>query len=567
MAKYTQHLTTKNTPATEALPGQIANNGGGFSFQIDDWKRLDRFLILGSEGGTFYVNEKKLTKDSAKCVERCIKADGLRTVQRLVEVSDQGLAAKNDAALLALAMCAKLGDDETRRAAYAALPKVARIGTHLFHFAEYMELFGGWGRGAKTAVGRWYTGKSVEDLAYQMVKYQSRDKWSNRDMIRLAHVKAPNDEYNTLFRWAGAQFNEAKAEAARGQLDKALYGDLSTEVPNALRIVWAFERAKRATDVDYVVRLIREHGLPREGVPTQFLNDIKVWDALLEKMGMTAMIRNLATMTRVGLIAPLSDATKTICERLTNQSALVKGRIHPMSLLIGLKTYAQGRGMLGQNTWHPNQKICDALDSAFYLAFKAVVPANKRFVLALDVSGSMDGGFGGSIKGCPSMTAREASCAMSLVTAATEPATATIAFSSGSRSHNFYNTKSNNPLDGVSEVDISPRDRLDTVNKKSRDLSIGMGATDISLPFLWAQSKGVKADVFVIYTDNECNSGLQPVVALQEYRRATGINAKLIVVGITATEMSVGDQQDPGTLDVVGMDASVPAVMADFARK
>ena len=36
---------------------------------------------------------------------------------------------------------------------------------------------------------------------------------------------------------------------------------------------------------------------------------------------------------------------------------------------------------------------------------------------------------------------------------------------------------------------------------------IPMGATDCSLPFVWATKKKVKVDVFIVYTDNETNYG------------------------------------------------------------
>ena len=43
--------------------------------------------------------------------------------------------------------------------------------------------------------------------------------------------------------------------------------------------------------------------------------------------------------------------------------------------------------------------------------------------------------------------------------------------------------------------------------------------------------------------------------------------AKLVVVGLTATEFTIADPNDAGTLDVVGFDAAAPAVMGDFARQ
>src|SRR5215467_84660 len=143
----------KATPQNQPIPGskQIPNSAGGYAFPVDDWARLDRFLILGAEGGSYYASEQKLTRENAQAVLRCLQLDGRRVVSRIVAVSDEGRAPKNDPALFALALAAKLGDVDTRRAAFAALPRVARIGTHLFHFAEYVKALGGWGRGTMRA--------------------------------------------------------------------------------------------------------------------------------------------------------------------------------------------------------------------------------------------------------------------------------------------------------------------------------------------------------------------------------------------------------------------------------
>ena len=96
----------------------------------------------------------------------------------------QGRAPKNDPAVFALAIAAGTGHTA---AALEALPKVCRIGTHLFQFAEAVQGFRGWGRGLRKAVAAWYEGESAEDLAYQVGKYQRRDGWSHRDLLRLAH--------------------------------------------------------------------------------------------------------------------------------------------------------------------------------------------------------------------------------------------------------------------------------------------------------------------------------------------------------------------------------------------
>jgi len=170
-------------------------------------------------------------------------------------------------------MAAKLGDPATRRAAHDALPKVCRTGTHLMHFAESIEAFGGWGRGTRTAVGNWYNAKPATKLAYQLVKYQARDGWSNRDLLRLAHPQAASPAHDALYRWV-------------------VKGELVAPAPEGVALVEAFEAVKRASDVAEVVRLVRTHDLPREAVPTQWLTDARVWEALLERMPVGAMIRN-----------------------------------------------------------------------------------------------------------------------------------------------------------------------------------------------------------------------------------------------------------------------------------
>lgn len=40
---------------------QVRNAAGGFAWQLDNMARLRRFLIIGSEGGTYYVTEQRLT--------------------------------------------------------------------------------------------------------------------------------------------------------------------------------------------------------------------------------------------------------------------------------------------------------------------------------------------------------------------------------------------------------------------------------------------------------------------------------------------------------------------------
>jgi 60 kDa SS-A/Ro ribonucleoprotein len=186
---YLQRHGTRRVPQWAPLPGQAQNSADGFAWGVDRWARLHRFL--GSEGGSYYASEWTLTRENAEAVEECVREDGLRAVAEMVRMSAEGRAPKNDPALYALALAAGLGDVETRRAALAALPQVARTGTHLFQFALFVEGFRSWGRSLRRAVGRWYTAQPVDALAYQAVKYRRRQGVTHRDLLRLAHPARP----------------------------------------------------------------------------------------------------------------------------------------------------------------------------------------------------------------------------------------------------------------------------------------------------------------------------------------------------------------------------------------
>jgi 60 kDa SS-A/Ro ribonucleoprotein len=549
---YLQRMSRRLAPQWAPIPGsnQVRNSAGGFVWAVDEWTRLRRFLILGSEGGSYYAGEWELTRENAAAVELCLAADGARVVAEIVAVSAGGRAPKNDPALFALAMAAGLGDEATRRAALEALPRVARTSTHLFRFATFVEGFRGWGRSLRRSVGGWYAGRSPEALAYQAIKYRQREGMTHRDLLRLAHpagrVGAGNptlelgDGHRALFEWI-------------------VRGGSTEGLP---RIVEGFALAQAAESPARVAELIREYGLPREAVPTEHLGSPEVWEALLEDMPMTALVRNLATMTRVGVLAPGSAGTAKAVAQLGDRERIRKARVHPIALLAALRTYAAGRGARGRHVWTPVPQLVDALDAAFYIAFENVEPTGKRFLIALDVSGSMAGG---SVAGVPGLTPRDASAALALVTAATETHWETVGFFAGSGGYSGRSNRFKGRQDGITPLPISPRQRLDDVIRTVSDLPFG--GTDIALPMLYAHAYDREVDVFVILTDSETWAGdIHPAQALAEYRRASDIDARLVTVGMVSNGFSIADPNDPGQLDVVGFDTATPQLIADFAR-
>lgn len=519
--KYAQILSRATQRRPLAGQAQTPNSAGGFVYAVDEWMLLDRFLILGSESGTYYIGETKLTLEHAENVVNLVRKNGVRVVERIVEVSTQNLAPKNDPAIFALALVASFGDDRARAAALNALPRVCRTGTHLFAFAESIRGLRGWGRGLRKAIGNWYNAQDAAHLAYGLVKYQSRNGWSNRDLLRLAHPKPISEAHRTLYKWV---------------VDNELTGD----APLVSSVL-----ALRDAGVDQAAGLIRESRIPREAVPTELLRESKVWEALLADMPLTAMLRNLATLTRVGVIAPGSEHTPKVVRALTNAETLKKARVHPLAILNALAVYASGKGVRGDETWTPVTSVIDALNQAFYAAFVAAEKSGKRVLYGLDVSGSMAGT---RVAGMPALDCRRASGAFALVAAAVETDPVFVAF----------DTK---PY----ALSLSRNRRLDDVVETLA--KTGGGGTDCAQPIQYALDKKLKVDAFVIITDSETWAGdLHPIKAVEEYRRKMGIPAKLVVVAMASNRFTLAKPNDPRCLDVIGLDPSVPSVVAQFLR-
>ncbi len=545
---YSKHVSTKATPQMERTPGrtEVENSAGGFVHAVSDWDRLDRFLILGSEGGTYYVSEKSLTKDNAEAVIRLIKQDGLRVVNQVVAVSKAGRAHKNDAALFVLAAAAKLGNEQTRKLAFGVLTEVARTATHLFNFAQYIEAFGGWGRATKRGFQRWYNEKDNDRLAYQLLKYRQRDGWTHRDILRLSHPVTSDEQKRAMF--------DVTCRPEKLADDKFLVGlpdiYLGYHMANAHG-----EKMGSVERAEYV----RDFNLSWEMLPTEWLKDEAVNRELLKKMPLMATIRQLGKMTANGTLKPMSMETKMVLDRLMDDEQIKRSRIHPMHYLLALKNYSAGHGFRGSMKWNSDPRVITALDAGFEKSFGNVEPTGKAFMVGVDVSGSMSSPISGS-----NISAAEAAGAMAMIIARTEPVHFVHGFTSGSSRYGFGRNQEQS-LAGFVDLGISSNESMHSVMQKVQKRNFG--STDCAVPMLYASANNIMVDTFVVITDSETWAGkTKPVDALRRYRQTHNPNAKLVVVATTSTGFTIADPNDSGMLDVVGFDANVLPVISEFSR-
>lgn len=526
------------SPQTVRTPGrtdEVRNNAGGYVFSVDDKSRLERFLILGTDGGTYYVGEKKLTKDNVKFLLELIAKDERFVVDTIVDVSSNGRAYRNSPAIFALALVFAEGKDKAY--ARAALPKVARYSTALFEFAEYIEGLTGWGRAKRGAIADWYTSQDASNLAYQAVKYRQRNGWTHRDLFRLSHPVGVNPALGSFI------------------LGKNEIRD-NTPVAN-LEILNGFNFAQRATsEKDLLETLGMFTNLPWEALPTQYLKSPAVWKKLFYngQLNGQALLRNVTRMSRINAFDDMVFAAD-YAARLVDETMIAKTRLHPVQYLNAAVVYHDGqfdrdagRGSYGwyslarRKDWTVNGKVYDALNDGFHLAFKHVEPAGKRTMFATDVSGSMGGAALGIDLSCAQVAA-----AVAMTLSRTEPYSTIVGFERT-----------------VVDLPITAKTSLAQALKIVSDRNFG--GTDAGAAIRYATTKSIDVDTFVILTDNETWAGPAKVTQLlKSYRDKVGHEVRLAAFGVAATDFSIVDPKDSKQMNFVGFDSNAPKVLADFS--
>lgn len=529
-----------STPQSEkAREDQVENNAGGFVFQVPIKARLERFLILGIDGGTYYVNEKDLFKTNYDFIVELIKTDPALVLHTAVEVSDSGRAYRNDAALFVLALLFRYAPESAKTEIRANFNKIVRTSYHLFTWAKYIEAMrdgtgeghGGWSRSKRSAVADWYNAKTVDAVAYQLVKYRQRDGWTHKDVLRLSHAYVAKPLANFI-------------------LEKPQ--EPGVVLPNVLT---GFQDAQEQQNIEGLLHVLDLHkNLPWEAVPTQFHKNVELWKKLFYNNQLTgqALLRNITRLAKLNAFDDMVFA-RDVATALTSEVMIRRTRLHPIQYLLAIVNYTEGQVKRDKRfgfsvgvrvmDWTPNPVIVDALNDGFYLAFQYVEPADKKTLIGLDVSGSMSGLAAGIDLSCAQVGA-----AMSMSVARREPYYQIMGFANEFR-----------------DLGISPNMTLPEVMRRVQDNNFG--STDCALPMLWAKDKNIDVETFVVMTDNETWAGRRahPYQALEQYRQHVGHDAKLVVLAMTATQFTIANPADRGMLDICGCDSSVPQLVADFS--
>jgi 60 kDa SS-A/Ro ribonucleoprotein len=526
-----------NTPQTQPIPGResemIQGPSGGYMFKADIWQMLRRCLIIGTAKSTFYAGKQELTDEFVTVIKQGVDENPSRVATEIVYASD-GRAINNSAPIFALVLLSMGESPEAKQVFTEIFLQVIRTGSHFYEWLSYTKSLRGFGKIVRECGRNWLARSDVKALAYQLLKYQQRQGFSHRDALRLFHVKPITSEHQALFNWVVKGWEE-----------------LPTEIPSTgMAQIWWHEWLKRNPDKTH--EAIAKGHLTHEMAAPVGKMDVSAWQLLFAEMPIGAMLRNLGSLTELGVLTISSkhnhnsrrnlDRLESV---LNNREHLRKGRIHPIDVLKALKTYQSG-GSLGrsQKTWVPVPRILDILEKAVELSFDTLESTGKTFMHAVDISGSMAWGVVNSV----GLSCCEIATVMALATAKAEKNYMIRGFSTEFR-----------------DLGITAKDSFSSAVKKSSNQNFG--GTDASVAYDWMIEHRFFADIVCFWTDNESWAGNKhPSQALAEYRKKINPDAKAVYISLTPARLTLVDPQDSNSWDLGGFDPSTPRVLQMIAN-
>jgi 60 kDa SS-A/Ro ribonucleoprotein len=525
---FTQKKT--GTPQTQPIPGRekemIQGRSGGWMFDAGTWKLLRRCLLIGTAQSTYYAGKKELTDDFVEVLREAIALTPNKVAEEILYASN-GRAINNSAPIFALVLLSMGETPEAKKAFQEIFPQVVRTGSHFYEWLNYTKSLRGFGKVIREVGKSWLSRDDVKGLAYQLLKYQQRNGFSHRDALRLFHVKPPTEDHRQLFEWVVKGWEE-----------------LPQEIPSPeLAQIWWYEWLKRNPTETH--EAIAQGHLTHEMAAPVGKMDKQAWQLLFNEMPIGAMLRNLGSLTELGVLRADEQANLQRVEAvLNNKQHLRKGRIHPIDVLKALKTYKSG-GRLGrsQKTWNPVPRIVDILEKAVELSFEVVEPTSKVFMHAVDISSSMSYGVVDSV----GLSCCEIATTMALVTAKAEKNYMIRGFSTEFR-----------------DLGITSKDSFSSALAKASNQNFG--GTDASVAYDWMIKNKFKADVICFWTDSESWAGRRhPSEALAEYRNKVNKDIKAVYVTLAPYQITLVDPTDPLSWDLAGFDPGVPRLIQMLA--
>ncbi len=474
MARNAANLFKPPAPSTTAPTTTLT---GYAAYERPAKEQLLQTLLTNTLGNTFYQTKEELVAETDKVHTKALEDVGFMS-KALVYARNEGFMRTQPVYGLARLSAKQEAGAEFEQ----SFGGVVKTPNDLVDFASIINALRGGegGRRIKRVAGNWLLNNINE---YWAIKYGSEKKsYALRDLFRTYH---PKGEKNVLVDY--------------------LLGKEGVNL-SSLPQVEAFEALKKATTAGDKIAAIKGGRLPHE-VATSFAGtDKKVWESIIPNMPLFALLRNLATLERHGV---LEAGRERIVKLFTDGEAVKASKVFPFRFLEATKHVSAA--------WAQ-----DACRMALELSLNNALPIEGNTAVALDISGSMG----------------------SFIQMAAIFAMSTVRRTGGNSKFLTFNTN-------VFETPVS---RIDSVLTQASRIRADGGTNTAMVPQAMMNARD-KFDNVILITDEQQNAGTPFMDKVAEYRRKVSPNCKLFVLNVApySGSGSLLDTTQPNNYYVYGM--------------
>ncbi len=352
-------------PPIRSTLAPALNREGAPSWTRSIEEQTLQVLCCNFLGNTFYADAKGVLAETEKVFDEMLAKDPEFFAKALLHSRER--AFMRTSSILGLVKLFSLNINPAHKSRYLGSPvakeaaklifdRIIRTPNDLSDFASIVRARrnGEGGQSIKKAGARWLENRLNE---YNVVKYgaeKSEGVYSLRDLMCAYHPKM--------------------SSATAKPLANYLLGRAGTEFPP---MIAQYEALKRATTDVEKIQAITLGRLPHEVATAYAGNSKSVWDAIAPNMPIFALLRNLATLERHGV---LENHRAHITKMFTSEEVITKSMIFPFRFLEAEKHVSAG--------W-----CKDLLRDALELSFVNVPELKGRTAVLLDVSPSMKAGY------------------------------------------------------------------------------------------------------------------------------------------------------------------------------
>jgi 60 kDa SS-A/Ro ribonucleoprotein len=432
-------------------------------------------LLTNTVGNTFYADNSTLLQEANEIHDNMLKDDPVFVAKALAFARNKGLMRLQP--IFGLAKLSSVSPNLFAK----VFPQVTLIPSDL---QDFMTIIEGQGRGqGGRAIKRQVTQFLNTISEYWAIKYNGRGRgYSLADIVKTVHPKPVSDKQKAIFAYlVGREYDK-------------------TQVPQ----ISAYENLKKTTNTREQIALIQEGRLPHEVVTGVIKPSSEIWTAILHQMPIFALLRNLNTMDRAGV---LDENREYIISVLNDPKRLQKSKILPFRFVNAFQQV--------EKSW-----IKDVLRQAVELTHSNLPDIHGKTAVFLDVSGSMEGDYlrTGSVF-----------------------ALALYKKTKGNGIFWTFDTRVYDPQPSMYDSILSQAERIEA-----------KGGTDTGAPVEKLREDNLYVDNIIIITDEQQNTGSPFYKELEKYRYTINPDTKAFVIDIAPYRSAMVPPTDKNTHYIYG---------------